>query len=161
MFHYGNSHTAFFPALLKSHMYIDLGTTNQIIHFGKNCANSEVSAGTHSKLNNNSLRSLSRLCVDLARNEQWNPCFSLLKILIPLQAYGWMSAEEEKYGIEVERRDRILRTLVRNLFTYHQQEILLTVLNEYTDWTRPFPPHPLSILDCEYASFKLAQIAVP
>lgn len=61
-----------------------------------------------------------------------------------------MSAEEEKYGIEVERRDRILRTLVRNLFTYHQQEILLTVLNEYTDWTRPFPPHPLSILDCEY-----------
>ncbi|XP_028966956.1 neuroligin-2 [Galendromus occidentalis] len=63
------------------------------------------------------------------------------------EAYDWMSAEEEKYGIEAERRDRILRTLVRNLFTYHQQEILLTVLNEYTDWTRPFPPHPLSILD--------------
>lgn len=31
------------------------------------------------------------------------------------------SAHEERNGISVARRDRILRTLVRNLFDYHQQ----------------------------------------
>ncbi|XP_022670199.1 neuroligin-4, Y-linked-like [Varroa jacobsoni] len=63
-----------------------------------------------------------------------------------IEAYFFIAASEEKYGIEIDRRDRILRTLIRNLFSFHQQEILLTVVNEYTDWTRPFQ-HPLSILD--------------
>lgn len=33
------------------------------------------------------------------------------------------AAHEEKIGIDVPRRDRILRTLVRNLFDFHQQVI--------------------------------------
>ena len=56
------------------------------------------------------------------------------------------SAYEEKFGIDVARRDRILRTLVRNLFDYHQQVILLTLINEYTDWSKPVE-HPLNLLD--------------
>ncbi|KAI1295610.1 Neuroligin-4, X-linked [Halotydeus destructor] len=39
-------------------------------------------------------------------------------------------------GMDIMRRDRILRTLVRNLFTVHLQEIFHTLVNEYTDWTR-------------------------
>ena len=35
------------------------------------------------------------------------------------------SAQEERQGIDVLRRDKILRTLVRNLFDYHQQVICL------------------------------------
>lgn len=62
------------------------------------------------------------------------------------ESYFFVSASEEKYGIEADRRDRLLRTLVRNLFSFHQQEIFLTIVNEYTDWTRPFQ-HPLNILD--------------
>lgn len=31
------------------------------------------------------------------------------------------SATEERHGIDLSRRERILRTLVRNLFDYHQQ----------------------------------------
>ncbi|RWS27280.1 Neuroligin-1-like protein, partial [Leptotrombidium deliense] len=31
------------------------------------------------------------------------------------------SGHEEKHGIDLSRRDRVLRTLVRNLFDYHQQ----------------------------------------
>ncbi|EEC17876.1 conserved hypothetical protein, partial [Ixodes scapularis] len=62
------------------------------------------------------------------------------------ESYFFITASEEKYGIEVDRRDRILRTLVRNLYSYHQQEIFLTIVNEYTDWTRPFQ-HPMNILD--------------
>jgi neuroligin len=36
------------------------------------------------------------------------------------------AAHEEKHGIDPSRRDRILRTLVRNLFDFHQQ-----VINEF------------------------------
>ncbi|GIY48882.1 neuroligin-1 [Caerostris extrusa] len=57
-----------------------------------------------------------------------------------------LSSYEENNGIDPNRRDRVLRTLVRNLFSYHMQEIFLTIVNEYTDWTRPIQ-HPVSILD--------------
>ncbi|KAI6244138.1 Neuroligin variant [Aphelenchoides fujianensis] len=40
-------------------------------------------------------------------------------------------------GITTEKRDRILRTLVRNLFDYHRGEIFNGILNEYTDWEAP------------------------
>ncbi|KAH7961735.1 hypothetical protein HPB52_011841 [Rhipicephalus sanguineus] len=36
--------------------------------------------------------------------------------------------------------------LVRNLYSFHQQEIFLTILNEDTDWTR-LVQHPTSILE--------------
>ncbi|RWS14970.1 neuroligin-4: X-linked-like protein, partial [Dinothrombium tinctorium] len=44
--------------------------------------------------------------------------------------------DDERNGIDSQRRDKILRTLVRNLFSFHLQEIYLTVANEYTDWTQ-------------------------
>ncbi|KAI6232384.1 Neuroligin-1 [Aphelenchoides besseyi] len=40
-------------------------------------------------------------------------------------------------GVTVEKRDRILRTLVRNLFDYHRSEIFDGIINEYTDWESP------------------------
>lgn len=56
------------------------------------------------------------------------------------------SAHEEKFGIDSIKRDRIFRTLVRNVFTFHLQEIYLTILNEYTDWLHP-EQHPLNIFE--------------
>lgn len=38
------------------------------------------------------------------------------------------SAHEERHGIDSSKRDRILRTLVRNLFDFHQQVILPNIL---------------------------------
>lgn len=72
------------------------------------------------------------------------------------QAYFFLAAAEEKYGIEIDRRDRVLRTLIRNLYSFHQQEIFLTVVNEYTDWTRPFQ-HPLNVLDGTSLNFSPSQ----
>ncbi|KAG8194056.1 hypothetical protein JTE90_003005 [Oedothorax gibbosus] len=63
-----------------------------------------------------------------------------------VENYFQFAAKEEKFGIDNERRDRLLRTMVRNLFTYHLQEIFLTIVNEYMDWSRPFL-HPTDILD--------------
>ncbi|XP_023222476.1 neuroligin-4, X-linked-like [Centruroides sculpturatus] len=54
-----------------------------------------------------------------------------------IEWYFGFSSTEERSGIDTKRRDRILRTLVRNLFSYHLQEIFLTIVNEYTDWTKP------------------------
>ena len=74
------------------------------------------------------------------------------------EAYFALTADDAQYGIEADRRTKILREFVRNTYTYHQAEILATIINEYTDWERPvqhkvsakiklllafFPPSPL------------------
>ncbi|XP_022647853.1 neuroligin-4, X-linked-like isoform X3 [Varroa destructor] len=40
------------------------------------------------------------------------------------------------HGIELSFKEKTLRTLIRNLFVYHQNEILFSVSNEYTNWSR-------------------------
>ena len=45
----------------------------------------------------------------------------LLIGLTRVEVKAVFSAEEEKVGLSQARRDRILRTLVRNSFDYHQQ----------------------------------------
>ncbi|GFW00490.1 neuroligin-1 [Trichonephila clavipes] len=72
--------------------------------------------------------------------------YDLLFGVTKVETFNHLSAVEEKGGIDFNRRDRLLRTLVRNLFTYHMQEIFLTIVNEYTDWTRTVQ-HPITILD--------------
>ncbi|UYV83710.1 Ces3, partial [Cordylochernes scorpioides] len=54
---------------------------------------------------------------------------------------------ELRDGITTDRRDRLLRTLVRNLYSFHLVEIFLTIVNEYTDWARADAHHPLSVLE--------------
>ena len=70
------------------------------------------------------------------------------------------NAADERHGVEVGRRDRLLRTLVRNLYSYHLQEIFYTLVNEYTDWTRPFL-HPISLLDSLVDIFSDALVVAP
>lgn len=47
--------------------------------------------------------------------------FDLLFGITRVEAPYIFTKQEEKMGIDVARRDRVLRTLVRNLFDYHQQ----------------------------------------
>ncbi|KFM58800.1 Neuroligin-3, partial [Stegodyphus mimosarum] len=77
-----------------------------------------------------------------------------------IESFSYFGASEERYGIEAFRRDRILRTLVRNLFTYHLQEIFLTIVNEYTDWSRPVQ-HPVNILDGTVNALTDALVVAP
>ena len=42
---------------------------------------------------------------------------------------------ELRNGISPNTKDQYLRTLVRNTFTFHLNEIFATIQNEYTDWT--------------------------
>ena len=50
---------------------------------------------------------------------QYDLMFGCTKV----ESYFQFSAMEEKFGIDSERRDRVIRTLVRNIFTYHLQEV--------------------------------------
>lgn len=49
-----------------------------------------------------------------------------------------------QYGLEEEQRNRLLRTFVRNAFSFHLNEIFSAVRNEYTDWDKPIQ-HPINI----------------
>lgn len=60
------------------------------------------------------------------------------------EAYFAFSGDDVQYGIETDRRSKILKSFVRNTYSYHLSEILATIINEYTDWERPVQ-HPINI----------------
>ncbi|VDM98731.1 unnamed protein product [Thelazia callipaeda] len=59
-------------------------------------------------------------------------------------AHHLLPNEDIRLGINKDKRDRIFRTLVRNLYDFHRKEILAAVTNEYTDWENP-KGHPKTI----------------
>lgn len=74
----------------------------------------------------------------------WIRRYDLMVGVVRSEAYFSLTADDAQYGIEADRRTRILREFVRNTYTYHQPEILATIINEYTDWERPVQ-HPVNI----------------
>lgn len=60
------------------------------------------------------------------------------------EAYFAFSGDDVQYGIEADRRSKILKSFVRNTYSYHLSEILATIINEYTDWEKPVQ-HPINI----------------
>ena len=54
--------------------------------------------------------------------------------LVDDEADIFFSEEETAEGIGPATRDRYLRTLVRNNYNFHLNEIFATVQNEYSDW---------------------------
>lgn len=70
--------------------------------------------------------------------------YDLMIGVVRSEAYFALTADDAQYGIEADRRTKILREFVRNTYTYHQVEILATIINEYTDWERPVQ-HPANI----------------
>ncbi|XP_054709023.1 neuroligin-4, X-linked-like [Uloborus diversus] len=82
---------------------------------------------------------------ELADEQQFG-LFDLMFGVTKVESYYHISEKEEKVGIDIQRRDKLLRTLVRNIFNYHLQEIFLTIVNEYTDWTKAVQ-HDINVLD--------------
>lgn len=62
------------------------------------------------------------------------------------ESYLEFNAQDLEFGFNESRRDRILRTFVRNAYYYHLNEIYSTLKNEYTDWDKPVQ-NPLSVRD--------------
>ena len=50
----------------------------------------------------------------------------------------FFSDSETREGMGPDTRDKYLRSLIRNTYTFHLNEIFATVQNEYMDWTSLF-----------------------
>lgn len=88
-----------------------------------------------------------------------NP-YDLLFGVVTSEALWRFSNNDITAGFEGERRDRILRTYVRNAYTYHLSEIFFTIVNEYTDWERTVQ-HPVNTRDSSIAALSDAQFVAP
>ncbi|XP_030557383.1 uncharacterized protein LOC115760260 isoform X1 [Drosophila novamexicana] len=74
------------------------------------------------------------------------PKRDLIFCLTSVESYLDLSAQDLEFGFNETRRDRILRTFVRNNFHYHLNEIFAVLKNEYTDWEKAIR-NPLSARD--------------
>lgn len=79
------------------------------------------------------------------------------QFILPVNRF---SHEDLQSGFEGDRRDRILRTYIRNTYNYHLSEIFFTVVNEYTDWERTVL-HPINTRDSTVAALSDAQFVAP
>ncbi|XP_059049528.1 neuroligin-4, Y-linked-like isoform X1 [Achroia grisella] len=84
--------------------------------------------------------------------------YDLLFGVVTSEALWKFSAHDVQNGIEPDRRDRMLRTYVRNSYTYHLSEIFYTIVNEYTDWERT---NPINTRDATVAALSDAQYVAP
>ncbi|CAP27658.1 Protein CBR-NLG-1 [Caenorhabditis briggsae] len=78
---------------------------------------------------------------------QYGSLFREIDLLVGISSnpsHHMISNEDLKVGISKEKRMRIFRSLVRNLYDFHREEILASIINEYTDWENP-RDHPKSI----------------
>uniref|UniRef100_T1KY80 Carboxylesterase type B domain-containing protein n=1 Tax=Tetranychus urticae TaxID=32264 RepID=T1KY80_TETUR len=71
--------------------------------------------------------------------------YNLIIGVTRLESYNLFSSYDFDEGLNEMRRDKIIRTLVRNVYSYHLQEIYLTISNEYTDWTQSNPNTQLTL----------------
>ncbi|XP_073824261.1 neuroligin 2 [Musca autumnalis] len=74
------------------------------------------------------------------------PKRNLIFCLTSVESHLDLSAQDLEFGFNETRRDRILRTYVRNNFHYHLNEIFAVLKNEYTDWEKAIRS-PLSSRD--------------
>ncbi|XP_063698385.1 uncharacterized protein LOC134829289 isoform X2 [Culicoides brevitarsis] len=88
------------------------------------------------------------------------PTRELIFGLTSLESYLDLSAQDLEFGFNETRRDRILRTYVRNVYHYHLNEIFSALKNEYTDWERP-PRNPLSARDATLEFLSDGHTAAP
>ncbi|XP_063224027.1 neuroligin-2-like [Bacillus rossius redtenbacheri] len=86
--------------------------------------------------------------------------YHLLLGVARAEAYSAFSADDVQYGLEPERRAKVLRAYVQQAYRYHQAEILATVVNEYTDWERPVQ-HPVAVRDETMEALGDAQVVAP
>jgi neuroligin len=68
----------------------------------------------------------------------------LLMSVTNAESYLDLNEADVSVGFEEPRRDKILRTFVRNAFDFHLNEIFATIVSEYTDWERA-SKHPINI----------------
>jgi neuroligin len=94
------------------------------------------------------------------RTQAQNTQFDLMFSVVTGEALWRFSASDIQSGFEGDRRDKIIRTYVRNAYNYHLSEIFYTIVNEYTDWERT-NQHPIITRDAAVSALSDAQYVAP
>lgn len=94
------------------------------------------------------------------RNQATGGQFDLMFSVVTGEALWRFSASDIQSGFEGERRDKIIRTYVRNAYNFHLSEIFYTIVNEYTDWERT-NQHPIITRDAAVSALSDAQYVAP
>ncbi|XP_073948977.1 neuroligin-4, Y-linked-like isoform X2 [Choristoneura fumiferana] len=84
--------------------------------------------------------------------------YDLMFGVVTSEALWKFSAHDVQNGIDPDKRDRMLRTYVRNSYIYHLSEIFYTIVNEYTDWEKT---NLINTRDAMVAAFSDAQYVAP
>ncbi|XP_068205529.1 neuroligin-1-like [Palaemon carinicauda] len=71
-----------------------------------------------------------------------------------------LSQQEVQEGFDADCREDLLRSFVVSNYRYHQQEIMLAITAEYTDWSRSLH-QPISIRDSTGQGLHDANIVSP
>jgi neuroligin len=118
------------------------------------------------------------------RNQATMPQYDILISAVTGEALWRFSASDIQSGFEGDRRDKIIRTYVRNAYNYHLSEIFYTIsesreattlacslsisfspsfspiVTEYTDWERT-NQHPIITRDSAVSALSDAQYVAP
>nr|XP_040224299.2 neuroligin 4-like [Anopheles coluzzii] len=138
---------------------IDTGEIQQMdgTHYSDysgNPAATKPSAHIHNTLNTINAILLRKLAINKLSK------YDLLVGVTRAEAYFAFNSEDVQYGIEADRRAKILKNYVRSTYSFHLNEILATIVNEYTDWERPVQ-HPINIRDETLEALSDARIVAP
>ncbi|XP_037076421.1 neuroligin-4, Y-linked-like [Pollicipes pollicipes] len=75
-------------------------------------------------------------------------------------AFTLLSDEDVRGGVDAARRDRLLRTFVRNSYCYSNVEIFYSIINAYTNWSSP-RRHAAALRDETIAALSDAAFVAP
>ena len=84
----------------------------------------------------------------------------LLVGLVSSPGYDRLSAADIEMGLDVQKAERIYRTMARNLYQFHRREIFEAVRNQYRDWSSP-SQHPISVRDGVIEALSDALVTAP
>ena len=92
--------------------------------------------------------------------EGLNKEYDILFGVVPNEAFDDFTEADLSRGFDIRKRDRIFRTLVRNTFDYHLNEVFISAVNEYTDWEHP-DASPKAVRDATLNALSDAQYVSP
>lgn len=86
--------------------------------------------------------------------------YDLMFGVVPHESYNSFSNNDIENGFDLDHRDRLFRTMVRNAYDYHLNEVYISVVNEYTEWERP-DAHPTAVRDATMNALSDARYVAP
>lgn len=94
------------------------------------------------------------------RSEDGRPTYDCLFGVSGFESTFQLSESASEQGLDGVERDLLLRAFVADTYRFHQTEIFLTLVNEYTDWERTIQ-HPISIRESTVEALSDGQFVGP